>query len=387
MIYFDHASTSFPKPGHVVDSIQKYLCNYGVSPGRGAYDLATRCETLVSETRGKLAHLINVEQDHIVFTNNATQSLNLVINGFAKRGDHILVCSYSHNSAMRPIEKLKQAGIVTYDVFYIDANGNVDLLDFQNKIKPNTRLVVFNHASNVIGVIGDFSRVVQICNKKGIRFLLDCTQSLGYTEIDLGKMPIDFLCGTGHKTLLGPSGVGFAYIKNPQEVDHVIVGGSGSGHSSSLTHPSHMPHKYEAGTLNTTAIAGLSGSLSYLEEHSFSSIREETMQLCRYAWSQLEQVEDIVMYGTNDWNKKVPIISFNLKGVLPAEAGYIYNSKGICLRIGLQCAPFVHKTLRTYPGGTIRISFGHFNQVEEINKFIEVTKEITIEMQDGKTCA
>lgn len=388
MIYFDNASTSFPKPQEVVKNICHYLEKCGVSPGRGAYPLSEQAEEIVSETRSLLNEFLGGEnENHVVFTQNATHSLNLAIKGFLKQGDHVLVCSYSHNSVIRPLENLKRKGVITYDVFELTSDGFVDLEALNQKILPTTRLLIANHASNVIGVISPIIAIGELCRSKSIRFLLDSTQSLGYCPISLKSMPIDILVGTGHKTLMGPSGIGFIYLKYPREIGSLFEGGSGGNLSSSPFHPIQMPYKFEAGTINTTCIAGLKGGLTYLKNRGSDSIRRDAMELTEYAWKQLENINEVVLYGTSDMSKKVPIISFTIKGTLPSEMAYLYAQNNICLRAGIQCAPLVHHSIATLPTGTLRISFGHLNTKDEIDTFIHLTKLIIAEKKYGKTCA
>lgn len=378
MIYLDNASTSFPKPREVISSIDQFLTNYGVSPGRGSYSLANQAEHLLSKTRQSLSQMIGGDRhDHLVFTNNATHSLNLVIKGFLRNEDHALICSYSHNSVIRPIDRLKRLGKITYDIFHIDQKGGVNLAQFEASIKDNTRLVICNHASNVLGVVAPIAELAHLCYARGIAFLLDCTQSLGYFPIDISLTPIDFLVGTGHKTLLGPTGIGFLYVKNPECLETFLEGGSSGNHSISPFHPSIMPYKFEAGTLNMTGIAGLNGALEYINKISYVQIAKKSMELTKYAWNKLKEIKEVILYGTEEMSLKVPIISFNIKGIISSEAADIYNEKyQLCLRSGLQCAPLIHKIMGTLPTGTLRISFGHLNTTEEIDCFINATKSI-----------
>jgi cysteine desulfurase/selenocysteine lyase len=377
MIYLDNASTSFPKPLELVSSIDFYLRNFGTTPGRGSHSLAKQAQNLVSETRALIGHLIGTQSvNNIVFTMNATHSLNLIIKGLLNQGDHVLICSYSHNSVIRPLEDLKQKKLITYDVFEVSSEGEINKEEFQKKIKKNTRLVIGNHASNVLGVLSSVLEIASFCKSQNIYFLLDATQSLGYAEIDVDAMPIDFLVGTGHKTLLGPSGVGFAYIKHPKLVNSLLQGGSGGNNSSSPFHPENMPDKFEAGTLNTTAIAGLKGSLEFLLKSDLKKLAQESIDLIQYTRNQLSQINQIIIYGSKDSKRKTPTLSFNISGILANEANYIYEKKGFCLRSGLQCAPLTHKTLGTFPAGTIRISVSHYNTKEEIDQFIQTTKEL-----------
>lgn len=350
--------------------------------------MAEQAAELVSTARELLRSIIGAPNaEDVVFTQGATHSLNLAIQGYLKPGDHVLICSWSHNSVIRPIDTLKRKGVISYDVFNVNDDGKISLDAFKALVKENTKMVICNHASNVIGVIASIDEITAFCRSRNIKFMLDCTQSLGYTPIDVSKDSIDFLAGTGHKTLLGPSGIGFLYVKDSTLLDPLMVGGSGGNHSSSPYHPIQMPHKFEAGTLNTTCIAGLKGSLEYIRNNGFKNIAARSMYLLNYLISALSKIEEVILYGTLNINAKVPTLSFNVAGKLPSEAVHYYEERGICLRSGLQCAPLVHKSLRTLPTGTLRVSLGHYNTEDEIDLFINTTKNIIREEIYAKTCA
>ena len=389
MIYLDNASTSFPKPKSVANSIYEYLCSYGVSPQRGSYHMAEQAEMVVQKTRSLLAELLGASSENsIVFTNNATHSLNLAIKGTLQANDHAIICSYSHNSIIRPLETLKRTLGISYDVIEVSPNGSINLQDVQCKIKPNTKLACFTHASNVVGVVSQYEPAACFCRSKNIQVLLDCTQSIGYCPISVETMPIDLLAGTGHKTLLGPSGIGFLYVKNHKSLSTMVEGGSGGNYSLSPFHPSQMPYKFEAGTPNTTGISGLKGALEYIQKVSFEQIVNTSMNLLHLAWNTLSELKEATLYGAGPLQcKKVPIISFTLSGTLPTELAHQYDEAQICLRTGTQCSPLIHKTLGTLPTGTIRIGIGHYNTPRDIDLFIQTTKSIIRKTHYAKTCA
>lgn len=389
MIYLDNASTSFPKPEVMLPAISNYLQNFAVSPGRGAYRLAEQAENIVDETRQMLADLLGVKnKKYMVICSNATHALNIVIRGGLLAGDHVLVCDYSHNSALRPLESLARTGVITYDVFHIDENGDVNIEDFESKIKPNTKMLVLNHASNVIGVKATVSLMTAICKKHNILCLLDVTQSIIYENINVNELNVDFVAGTGHKSLLGPTGCGFLYVKNPNHLTPLMEGGSIGLGSIGQVHPRILPHKFEAGTLNMLSIVGLHSSLSYIESKGGRNIARHALQLTSYLWDSFSQLCEVRLYGTDDFSKKVPVISFTVDGVLTNELAYKYDKNyQICVRGGLQCAPLVHKHLKTFPSGTIRVSPGFFNTKEQMDEFIKATKEIIHEVRHVKTCA
>lgn len=387
MIYLDNASTSYPKPQLVMDGIHKYMNNFGVSPNRSMHKLANQASILLDETRQMIADLIKAEdKNHIVFTNNATHALNFAIKGVLKQEDHVLVCNYSHNSVLRPLEHLKRLNKINYDFFEIDQNGDIDFNAVKSKIRSNTRLVIMNHASNVIGVKSSSKEMSKFCKKHDLLFLLDVTQSIIYEPINVKEEDIDLIAGTGHKSLLGPTGVGFLYVKDAASIESLMEGGSGGTSSLSPIHPMQLPHKLECGTLNMTSISGLHGALSYIFEESIGTISSHSLDLIKILWKKLDDIDEIVKYGTSNFGKKVPILSFNIKNILPSEAAYRYNADfGICVRAGIQCSPKLHHYIGTLPTGTIRVSSGPFNTTDHIKVFIEATKKLIKEGNYNKT--
>lgn len=378
MQYFDHASTSFPKPQGVLERMQTYLSEFGVSPGRGSYGLSQKAEEWVEQARENLAKLLGVkETHHVAFTMNATHSLNIVIKGHVKPKDHVLICRYSHNAALRPLDTLKREKGVEYDVVPVDEMGRVDLDVFCQKLRTNTSLFIATGASNVIGVKADLKGAFALCRAANVKILLDASQSLGYQEIDWEKDPVDFLVGTGHKTLLGPSGVGCLYVKDPAGLPCFIEGGSHGNNSLSLEHPEKMPYKFEAGTINSLGICGLLGSLHYINENGISNLAKKALNATEMIWKELSILDNIVLYGTDIMRHKVPIISFTVKKMIPGQIARELDEKyKICCRAGLHCAPLMHNFLGTLPTGTVRISFGHQNSEEELSSLAHAIKTI-----------
>ncbi len=377
MTYLDNASTSFPKPPEVARAVSDYLTQYGVSPGRGTYGLSERCEEMVNETRVRLARLIGAKKaSHVVWTLNATHGLNIAIKGVLKAGDHALACDRNHNSVVRPLEMLRRTLNVDYDLF-------TNAADLALAIRSNTRLVVCNHASNVTGHISDLESIAKVCQERGVLLLVDCTQSIVHVGIDVESTPIDILVGTGHKTLLGPSGVGFMWVRDPRTVDPLYEGGTGGGLSISRLHPKTMPHRYEAGTPNTASIAGLRASLDWLEGRNHDS----TVELAMWLERELLSFDGISVIEPGNWNHRVPIISFQCDRHLPAEMAHLYDQQGICVRAGVQCAPLVHEKLGTLPSGTVRVSLGRFNTESDVLWFVECTKKIMKESSYVQACA
>jgi cysteine desulfurase family protein len=378
LIYFDNASTTFPKPSEIVDYMSNYMKNIGGSPGRGGHRLARLADDYVSAVREKVASLFCIEDyTHLSFTSSATHSLNIAIKGYLKSGDHALVCNFSHNSALRPLNHLKKKNIITYDIFEITPEGEIDEEAVSRLIKQNTRLILCNHASNVIGIKAPIQKISKIARDHGLHFLLDCSQSALYIDIDVDRDGIDFLVGTTHKTFMGPSGVGFLYIKDGNLVDHFMEGGSGANHSGSPVHPNLLPHKFEAGTLNFLGIAGLDGSLSYIRKTGLECMNAKAYKLTSYALECLSLLPKCSIYGSKNLALKVPIISFNLENYRPDEVAYVLDKEySILLRPGIQCAPLIHHSLKTLPGGTLRASFSHMNTKSEIDSMYNALRSI-----------
>ena len=377
MIYFDNASTSWPKPKEVLDGISSYFHQIGVSPSRGGYQQAIRADQIVFETRILLANLFNIlDPDHVCFTLNATQSLNIVLKGLLKDGDHVLISNFEHNSIIRPLEKLGKTKNITYSIYECNKEGFFDSQQIEKLITDKTKLIICNHASNVIGVLNPLKNISQIAQKHNLLFLVDCAQTAGHIKIDVEKYKIDFLAGTAHKSLLGPSGVGFLYVRDPDLIDTYSEGGSGHN-SASKNHPETMPLKFESGTLNYLGIAGFNASLRYLKEKKYTHTHTYSMRLLQKLILKLSEIDEIFIYGTQDFAFKIPLISLNVKGLFATECAYILDKEhAICTRGGLQCAPLIHKTISTFPHGTVRVSLGYKNSLQEIETFINAIKKI-----------
>ncbi len=377
-VYLDNAATANPKPAQMINEINHYLSIIGASPGRGSHLLSIKASDYVYSVRQLLAQLFSIQNpSNIIFSSNATHSLNIVIKGFLKKNDHALICSYSHNAVIRPLEALKKERDVSYDIFSIDKNDYLNIQEIENKIQSSTRLIICNHASNVIGVKSDLYSISKLSKKYNIPILLDATQTAGIIEENYQDLDLDFIAGTGHKTLLGPSGIGYLYIKNEDLITTFMEGGSSGNSSSSKSHPQYLPYKFEAGTLNYIGIAGLKGSLQELNRISFKKIYLHEKNLTEYTINKLKMFPEIIIYGTCDIEKKVPLISFNVNNILPSNICSILDKKyNITTRSGLHCAPYCHKSIGTYPQGTLRVSFQYKNTIQEIDYFINNLKKV-----------
>ncbi len=375
MIYLDNAATTFPKPDVVYDAVMDCMKNYCANPGRAGHRLSLRAGREIYDTRENLAKLFNIDNPmNIIFTSNATESLNLAIKGLLKTGDHVITTSMEHNSVIRPIMALEKIGV---ENTIVDCNeeGFLDINDLEKAIKPNTKLIVTTHASNVFGTLIDIKEVGLVAKKNNITYLVDASQTAGVYDIDVKNMNIDILATAGHKSLLGPQGVGILYIKEGIDLDTLKEGGTGS-QSEYLFQPQMLPDKYESGTHNTPAIAGLNAGVKYILDN-IDDIRRKEEELCEYMLSRLDEIKDIKIYGTKDIKKRVPVISINIADVDSGEITFILDSKyDIATRSGLHCSPLAHKTVGTIKQGTVRFSIGYFNTKDDIDRVIDALKKI-----------
>lgn len=366
-IYFDNASTSFPKAPGVGEEMADFISHRGFNINRGnyggAYDVAGR----VLETREKLARLFGcANSENVIFTQNVTYALNQILKGVLKEGDHVITSNLEHNAVMRPLKQLGENGI-SHTIA-----GNVE--ELERTIKENTRMIVMTHASNVSGEILPIEEVGKICKERGILFTVDAAQSAGTLPIDMQAMCIDYLAFTGHKGLLGPQGIGGFLLseKGRESIWPLIAGGTGSK-SDSYAMPETLPDGLESGTLNLPGIIGLSVALDYLEKEGMEELHRKKMELTKYFLEKLGEIPEVRIIGSKDIKKRVSVVSVQMKNMDEAEASFCLETEGgVMTRVGLHCAPLAHKTLDTFPEGTIRFSFGNFNTIEEINRCIEI---------------
>ena len=372
-IYFDNAATTFPKPDCVLEAVYEYMKNNGMNVGRGAYSAAFLAAGAVYETRERLCRLFNFDKpSNVVFTANVTEALNIVIKGFLKEGDHVLVSSLEHNSVMRPLNQLVKKG-VTFDRFECDNKGRL-IID-ESLIKENTKAVIMTHASNVFGTVMPFEEVGAVCKKHGLKFIADCAQSGGSLDVDMKKMNIDALCFTGHKGLFGPQGIGGFIITDEMAdlVEPVISGGTGSV-SDSEEIPAFLPDKFEAGTLNIPGIVGLGAGLKFIEETGIENIRKKEMELTEKFIDGVRDIDGFEVVGIDGIEGRTAVVSLKSKYDTAECAFNLDREAGIMTRVGMHCAPNAHKVMGTFPEGTIRFSFGYFNTIEEIEYALDALK-------------
>ena len=376
MIYLDNAATTFPKPEAVYNAMMDCMKNYCANPGRAGHKLAMKAAREIYDTRENIAKLFNIDNPmNIVFTNNATDSLNLAIKGVVNKGDHIITTSMEHNSVIRPIKALEKIGVEN-TIVQCDEQGFLNIDDLENAIKPNTKLIVTTHASNVCGTLIDIKSISEITTKHNILYLIDASQTVGVYDIDLKAIKADMLAAPGHKGLLGPQGTGILYIREGLNIDILKEGGTGS-RSEDLFQPDLFPDKYESGTHNTPGIVGLNEGVKFIFKEGIDKIKEHEEELCKYMLERLEEVPNIKIYGPKDANKRASVISINIGNMDSGEITFLLDSEyDIATRSGIHCAPLAHRTLGTLEQGAVRFSIGYFNTKEEIDKAITALKQI-----------
>lgn len=380
-IYLDQASTTYPKPEGVAKAVYEYMTGNGCNYSRGSYEQAYETEEIVLETREMLTKLFDgPDCKNVVFTKNITESLNIVIKGFLKSGDHVLVSAMEHNAVMRPVRQLEGEGI-TFDRIPCNEQGGLLLKEMTSLIRENTKAVIMLHASNVCGTILPIKEVGELCRERGLKFIVDCAQTAGVLPISMKDMHIDVLCFTGHKGLYGPQGIG-GFILQEEMIEKIcplLSGGTGSiSHTEEI--PKFMPDRFEAGTLNLPGIHGLHAALQWLEDIGIERIHRKEMKLTKFFINKVETLdpkgERIRMVGKKTTEGRTSVVSVVTQGRDPAQIAYLLDARyGIMTRVGLHCAPNAHKTLGTYPGGTIRFSFGYFNTEEEVALAVKALEE------------
>ncbi len=378
-IYLDNACTTFPKAPTVANAMANYITNRGININRGSYTLAYDVEDIIYTARERLHRLFNgYDPSHVIFTQNVTMSLNMVIKGLLKPGDHVLVSSMEHNAVMRPLTQMLADGI-TFDVIPCDTTGSIDLSAVQNLIQPNTVAVIINHASNVCGTVQPVAEIGDICKRHNLHFVVDSAQTAGTLTIDVKASHIDALCFTGHKGLLGPQGIGGIVLTKDManRLTPLIAGGTGS-FSHLETMPTTMPDAFEAGTLNLPCIIGLNEGLSFIESQGIESIHNHEMALTKTFLEGLQAIKGIHIIGKQDTRDRTAVVSITVDNMDPAAIAYeLESTHHIMTRVGLYCAPRAHKTLGTYPEGTVRFSFGYANTREDVAKALSALRIIT----------
>lgn len=376
-VYLDNAATSMIKPDTVAKSMYDFMVNNGTTSGRGSYKKAIQSDKLVYETRKSLASLFNFDKPkNVIFTSNVTEALNIAIRGILKDGDHVVTSSIEHNAVWRCLKTLEKDMNISVSKVKCNKEGYINLYDLENTITDNTKLIIFNHASNVIGTIQPIKDIGNIANRYNIPFIVDTAQTAGAYPIDIIKDNINILAFTGHKSLLGPMGTGGLIINWDGNINPLKCGGTG-GDSYYEYQPSYYPNKLETGTLNVVGIVGLNEAIKYINNKGIDSIYSKEKALIKYTLEKLKTIKGIEVYGPKDPEKIIGVISFNVKDKAAEDIAYELDNKyDIMVRAGLHCSPCTHKVIGTEKIGTIRLSIGYFNKIEDIDIFIEALKEI-----------
>ena len=385
LIYLDNGATSFPKPDEVYTFMDSFYRSFGVNPGRSGYDLCMETGALVDTARKQLADFFNGnDPNRLCFSYNSTDALNLIIFGMLKQGDHAITTTLEHNSVLRPLYHLNKFNGVEVDFIPFDKNGLVDPDDIKQRIKSNTRLVIINHASNVIGTVQPVSAIGRICREAGVPFAIDASQSAGKIPIDIEKSNIDVVAFTGHKSLLGPTGIGGLYVREGIEIRHTRAGGTGV-RSADRMHLEEYPYRLEYGTGNVVGIAGLHAGLKWLEKKGINQIHQYEMKLTRMLRDGLRKLDGVSLYCQEDLSDHIGVLSFNIHGMEALNTGTLLDGEyNIACRTGLHCAPLVHEQLGTdQTGGSVRMGIGPFNTEDHIKTAIHAVAEI-VDFQNKK---
>ena len=375
MIYLDNAATTLHKPQQVIDAVVHAIQSMG-NCARGTHEEALDAARTVYDARVRLASLFGCPRvDHVAFTANSTEALNMAINGLIDPGDHVISTDLEHNSVLRPLYRLEAEHGAELSFVPADKLGNVDYADFERLMKPNTRAVVCTNASNLTGTVLDIERIAKTAHSHGALVIVDASQTAGCWPIDMKKMGIDVLCFTGHKGIMGPQGTGGICVKEGIEIRPFKVGGSGV-QSYSRTHPAEYPTRLEAGTLNGHGIAGLGAAAKFISETGVENIHAKERSLMLRFYEGVKNIEGVTVYG--DFTKdKTAIVALNIRDYESGEVSYeLSQGYGIATRPGAHCAPRMHKALGTAEVGAVRFSFSFYNTEEEIDEAVRAVAEL-----------
>ena len=378
MIYLDNAATSFPKPEGVSAAMKTYIDQVGATINRSVYGSAQEAGLVTLQLRLRLKKLFHFPDPvtHVVLTPGATWALNMVVKGFLKPGDHCIVSSMEHNAVMRPLLQLTG---VEFDRIPCDRAGLLDPATIEPLIRPNTKLLVMAHGSNVCGSVQDAKAVGELCAKHGIAFVLDAAQTAGHYPVDFEAFGLSALCVPGHKGLLGPSGIGALLMTDDfaKKLDPIVAGGTGSASDSEYL-PDYLPDRFESGTPNLPGIYGWEAALAFVEQTGVDTLRRHEMALCKRFLDGLETVRGVTLCGTKDLTCRVGVISLDFLHRDNAEAAFELETEyGILTRCGLHCAPSAHKTLDTFPRGTVRFSLGFANTEKDVDAALAAIKAVS----------
>jgi len=382
VIYFDNAATSWPKPPEVLEAMTRFLRDVGANPGRSGHRTAVEAGRIVYAAREAVCELVNAPDPlRVAFAANVTQALNMAMWGLLRPGDHVITSSMEHNSVMRPLRALEREG-VALTVVRCSPEGFLNPADVEAAIRPNTRMIVLNHASNVAGTLLPVREAGRIARERGLLLLVDAAQTAGAYPIDVQADAIDLLAFTGHKSLLGPMGTGGLVVGPRVDVSRMeplIRGGTGS-RSEREEQPDFLPDMLESGTPNAVGIAGLEAGIRWVLARGVDAIRAHERALAQRAIDGLRAIPGVTVYGPLDAARQTATVSFNIAGMEPSEVGLRLDEEhGVLCRVGLHCAPAAHRTLGTFPAGTVRFGMGVFNTTEEVDAAVAAVASLVRE--------
>ncbi len=376
MIYFDNAATTGAKPTVVLNAVQRALSDMSVNPGRGGYEKSVKCSQEIYECRKKISDFFGAEApERVIFTANCTQSINLVLKGICRPGDHVVTSSLEHNAVARPIYKLQKLGVdVDYaEVIFGDKDATVR--SFDRLIRNDTRIVAVTHASNVTGYVLPIKEIGEICAERNVPFMVDAAQTAGILDINMRELMIDYLCVAPHKGLYAPMGIG-VLISLGNIPETLFEGGTGS-FSAGYEQPIDFPDRFESGTLNVPAIMGVSAGLDYVKSKGTNALYHHELELIRYIYNRLSNIQGVILYTPRpEFGEYVPTLSFNVEGKSSDETAVHLAKDNICVRAGLHCAPMAHRRLGTIDVGTVRICCSSYNTKKEADLFVESVKKL-----------
>jgi len=379
MIYLDNSATTFPKPEAVYDFMNSFYRKHGVNPGRSGFDAAIETEEIVFNTRKLLTDLFHGGSDpnRLTFSYNATDSLNIILQGLAEKGDHVITTMLEHNSVLRPLYCMQQQGMIEVDYVAFDHAGYVSPDDIKKAIRPNTKFVVCTHCSNVLGTVQPLAEIGKICREAGVLLVVDGSQGAGAVAVDMVADNIDVYIFTGHKSLMGPTGIGGSYVRETAKIRHTRYGGTGV-RSAYEGHLEEFPYRLEAGTLNLLGVAGLNAGVKWIMEQGIENLHSREIALWDKLRVNLQDTAGVITYCAVDANNQNPVLSFNIKGFEAGDVGTMLDvDYDIACRTGLQCSPKVHQHLGTFDcHGTVRFSLGAFTTEEDVDAAIEAVREI-----------
>jgi cysteine desulfurase / selenocysteine lyase len=376
-IYLDNAATSFPKPDSVYQALDHFARESLANPGRAGHKMALAAERALDDCRHQLNQFFHGEApERFVFTLNCTDALNMAFKGVLNDGDHVITTDLEHNSVSRPLRAMELAKRITLTRVKADGGGTINPDDIKKAIGPHTKLIAMTHASNVLGTVQPIAAVSRIAHEHNALFLVDAAQTAGVVPIDVQALEIDLLAFPGHKSLLGPTGTGALYVGPRAAVRAWREGGTG-GDSSSETQPREFPYFLEGGTPNVLGVAGLGAGIKYVEAKGIDAIQSHEMALIEQLRRQIEELPGFVVYGHSDRANHIGTLSFRWEGLAATELGGILDQAfDIAVRPGLHCAPYIHRSLGTFPEGTLRASPGPFSTELDVERLVTALKEI-----------